>query len=104
MYFKFAILLFIISCTEIEEYSSLYKFESDDSYYLSWDGKSSKMKVNLVYTISSEITEFTFGNPDFGGQKDIIEVLKNIKWWIQPINATGSNSLSFWAKISLGVL
>jgi hypothetical protein len=25
-------------------------------------------------------------------------------WWIQHINATSSNSLSFWAKISLGVL
>jgi hypothetical protein len=29
---------------------------------------------------------------------------KFIFWWIQPINATVSNSLSFWAKISLGVL
>jgi hypothetical protein len=27
-----------------------------------------------------------------------------IRRWIQPINATGSNSLSFWEKISLGVL
>ena len=77
MYFKFAILLFIISCTRMEENIQLSEFGSD-SYSLSWDGKSSNMKVNLVYTISSEITEFTFGEPDFGGQVDIIKILKNV--------------------------
>ncbi len=34
----------------------------------------------------------------------IFEMSKTLGRWIQPINATVSNSLSFWAKISLGVL
>jgi hypothetical protein len=45
-----------------------------------------------------------FGFQKFSFKSVVIFHRQIIVWWIQPINATGSNSLSFWAKISLGVL
>lgn len=71
-------IMLLLSCKEAEDFASISNLKTD-SYSLYWDGKSSIMKVNLVYENSSDITEFTFGDPDFGGQLDIIKVLKNVK-------------------------
>lgn len=49
-------------------------------YVLSWDGISSKLEVELTYSTSQkDSTVFVFGEPDFGGQKDIFKVIKNIR-------------------------
>lgn len=49
-------------------------------YVLSWDGNSSIVEVELTYSVAQkDSTVFTFGDPDFGGQKDIFNVIKNIR-------------------------
>ena len=49
-------------------------------YVLSWDGESSILKVGLTYSASQkDSTVFIFGDPDFGGQHDIFNVVKNIR-------------------------
>ncbi|MFZ4105386.1 hypothetical protein [Flavobacterium sp.] len=48
-------------------------------YHLNWDGKSSKLKVQLDYTnATKDSTVFEYGNLSFGGQLDIFKVVKNI--------------------------
>lgn len=48
-------------------------------YHLGWDGKSSILKVSLEYTPATrDSTVFIYGNPNFGGQKEIFRVLQNI--------------------------
>nr|WP_315225069.1 hypothetical protein [uncultured Flavobacterium sp.] len=48
-------------------------------YVLSWDGESSILGVELTYSAThKDSTVFTFGDPDFGGQHDIFNVIKNI--------------------------
>jgi predicted metalloprotease with PDZ domain len=49
-------------------------------YHLSWDGRSSVLKVMLEYTPSSlDSTEFIYGEPNIGGQTEIFKVLENIQ-------------------------
>tara|TARA_R110002020_G_scaffold155391_1_gene336399 strand:+ start:13939 stop:15432 length:1494 start_codon:yes stop_codon:yes gene_type:complete len=49
-------------------------------YVLSWDGDSSILEVELTYSATQkDSTVFIFGDPDFGGQKDIFNVIKNIR-------------------------
>src|SRR5690606_7595593 len=49
-------------------------------YVLSWDGISSKLKVDLTYNVSEkDSTVFIFGDPNFGGQPDIFTVIKNVR-------------------------
>ncbi len=49
------------------------------NYHLGWDGKSSILKVSLEYTpATKDSTVFIYGNPNFGGQKEIFKVLQNI--------------------------
>lgn len=56
-------------------------------YLLSWDGRSSKLNVELTYSASEkDSTVFIFGDPSFGGQTDIINVIRNIR-------ATGPESV-----------
>lgn len=48
-------------------------------YTLSWDGTSNLLKVNLHYTCQSKDSSILyFGQPDFGGQEDIFNILKNV--------------------------
>jgi predicted metalloprotease with PDZ domain len=50
------------------------------SYQLGWDGKSTLLQVTLEYTPStSDSTVFIYGEPNFGGQKEIFKVVQNIK-------------------------
>ncbi|MEH6682844.1 MAG: hypothetical protein V7724_20050 [Sediminicola sp.] len=49
-------------------------------YVLSWDGHSSTVAVELTYNAAQkDSTVFIFGDPDFGGQNDIFNVIKNIR-------------------------
>ena len=49
------------------------------AYHLSWDGKSSVLKVSLEYTAASkDSTVFIYGEPNFGGQTEIFKVLQNM--------------------------
>ena len=49
-------------------------------YHLSWDGKSSILRVSLEYTAASkDSTVFIYGEPNIGGQTEIFKVLGNIK-------------------------
>ncbi|TDE14872.1 M61 family metallopeptidase [Dyadobacter psychrotolerans] len=49
-------------------------------YHLSWDGRSSLLKVDLFYnTHLADSTVFQFGNPNPGGLTNIFGVLQNIK-------------------------
>ncbi len=49
------------------------------SYHLSWDGKSTLLKVRLEYSPATrDSTVFIYGDPKFGGQKAIFNVLQNI--------------------------
>lgn len=49
-------------------------------YVLSWDGQSSIIEVELTYAASQkDSTVFIFGDPSFGGQDDIFNVIKNIR-------------------------
>lgn len=49
-------------------------------YVLSWDGHSTKIGVELTYCAPEKnSTVFIFGDPDFGGQHDIFNVIKNIR-------------------------
>lgn len=49
-------------------------------YVLSWDGHSAKLAVELTYsTAQKDSTAFIFGDPGFGGQHDIFNVVKNIR-------------------------
>ncbi|MFD2035382.1 hypothetical protein ACFSKL_11295 [Belliella marina] len=49
-------------------------------YVLSWDGESSILEVELTYSVSQkDSTVFIFGDPDFGGQNDIFNTIKNIR-------------------------
>src|SRR5690606_28557112 len=59
---------------------SCAKQEPFMDYVLSWDGKSSIVKVELTYADSQkDSTVFIFGVPDFGGQHDIFTAFKNIR-------------------------
>ena len=50
------------------------------AYHLSWDGKSTLLKVSLEYTpVTKDSTVFIYGEPNFGGQKQIFDVLQNIE-------------------------
>ena len=50
------------------------------AYHLGWDGKSSLLKVSLDYTpATKDSTVFIYGDPSFGGQKEIFKVLQNIE-------------------------
>lgn len=61
----------ICSCTKQEPFMD---------YLLSWDGISSKLEVELIYSATQkDSTVFIFGDPDFGGQTDIFNVIKNIR-------------------------
>ena len=49
-------------------------------YHLSWDGKSSRLKVDLYYTpCTKDTTAFIFGKPEDGNQNDIFNVVVNIQ-------------------------
>ncbi|WP_439490178.1 hypothetical protein [Algoriphagus sp.] len=49
-------------------------------YVLSWDGESSVLEVELTYSATQkDSTAFIFGDPSFGGQNDIFNVIKNIR-------------------------
>ncbi|WP_220123543.1 hypothetical protein [Flagellimonas oceani] len=49
-------------------------------YVLSWDGDSSNLEVELTYAASQkDSTVFIFGDPDFGGQHNIFNVITNIR-------------------------
>jgi predicted metalloprotease with PDZ domain len=49
-------------------------------YRLSWDGKSSALKVKLTYSVSDvDSTVFQFGIAAFGGQTDLFNVVSNIQ-------------------------
>lgn len=53
--------------------------QNRQNYHLSWDGKSSILKVKLLYTpTNKDSTVFEYGEPSFGGQTDIFKVVKNI--------------------------
>ena len=48
-------------------------------YLLSYDGAAHTINVDLTLSPKSEKPlSFTYGNPDFGGQKDIGKCLKNL--------------------------
>jgi len=50
------------------------------AYRLSWDGASTLLKVSLEYTpTTKDSTVFIYGDPNFGGQKEIFKVLQNIQ-------------------------
>jgi predicted metalloprotease with PDZ domain len=49
------------------------------AYHLSWDGQSALLRVTLNYTAANkDSTVFTFGDPNFGGQKEIFKTLQDI--------------------------
>jgi hypothetical protein len=49
-------------------------------YLLSWDGHSASVGVELTYsTAQKDSTVFIFGDPSFGGQRDIFNVIRNIR-------------------------
>jgi predicted metalloprotease with PDZ domain len=49
------------------------------NYHLSWDGKSPILKVSLEYSpATKDSTVFIYGDLNFGGQKEIFNVLQNI--------------------------
>lgn len=53
---------------------------NQNHYQLSWDGKSSELKVEFSYnTQDREKTIFIYGDPRFGGQNDIFNVIGNIE-------------------------
>jgi predicted metalloprotease with PDZ domain len=49
------------------------------AYHLSWDGKSTILRVILEFTPGSkDSTVFIYGDPNFGGQNEIFKVLQDI--------------------------
>ncbi len=49
-------------------------------YHLRWDGKSSRLGVQLDYTaVSADSTVFVFAPEHLGGQADIFQVLENLR-------------------------
>jgi predicted metalloprotease with PDZ domain len=60
----------ICSCTTRESFLD---------YVLSWDGISPRISVELTYSAEKDSTVFIFGDPSFGGQKDIFKVIQNIR-------------------------
>jgi hypothetical protein len=49
-------------------------------YHLSWDGKTSALKMELLYhSDERDSTVFIFGNPLAGGQPEIFKILSKIK-------------------------
>ncbi len=49
-------------------------------YKLTWLPSSHELRVDLIYTpVQPGSTVFKYGEPDFGGQKDILTSLKNIQ-------------------------
>ncbi len=68
------ILLFtfgIYSCAQQEPFMD---------YVFSWDGDSATLGVELTYSAAQkDSTVFIFGDPSFGGQNDIFNVIKNIR-------------------------
>ncbi len=60
-------------------FALIYYGQNIQDYHLSWDGKSSILKVKLLYTpTDKDSTVFEYGDPSFGGQTDIFKVVKNI--------------------------
>lgn len=58
---------------------SCAKQEAFMDYVLSWEGNSSIVEVELTYaSAEKDSTVFIFGDPSFGGQDDIFNVIKNI--------------------------
>lgn len=60
--------------------SAQEKSKDNMDYHLSWDGRSSKLKIDLNYYIDSpkDSTVFIYGDP-VGGQNAIFKVLSNIQ-------------------------
>ncbi|MCE7054200.1 hypothetical protein LZF95_05900 [Algoriphagus sp. AGSA1] len=72
-------ILTLILLLSFNIYSSAQQ-KSFMDYVLSWDGESSILKVELTYSAAQkDSTVFIFGDPSFGGQKDIFNVIKNIR-------------------------
>lgn len=58
---------------------SCAKQEAFMDYVLGWDGESTVLQVELTYSADQkDSTVFVFGDPNFGGQTDIFDVIKNI--------------------------
>ena len=74
LFFLLAILL--SACSDSKENDNN---NSIMDYKLSWDGTSNLLGVDLSYTRQSkDSSSFIYGYPDFGGQEDIFDILKNI--------------------------
>src|SRR5690606_21777274 len=59
---------------------SCAKQEPFMDYVFSWDGDSPILGIELTYSAAEkDSTTFIFGDPSFGGQIDIFNVIKNIR-------------------------
>ncbi|QNL48828.1 hypothetical protein H8S90_18975 [Olivibacter sp. SDN3] len=59
---------------------SCAKQEPFMDYVFSWDGDSAILGVELTYSAAQkDSTVFIFGDPSWGGQNDIFDVIKNIR-------------------------
>jgi len=80
--FNFRILIFLISLALFLNNSARSQEQIPANrmdYHLSWDGKSTILKIDLVYNSNGDSTIFIFGNTAIGGQPRIFEILGNPK-------------------------
>jgi|GEM_PF-690213 len=68
-----ALVILLSACTNFKETKPIM------DYKLSWDGTSNYLEVELNYTPqTNDSSSFIYGHPEFGGQEDIFDILKNV--------------------------
>jgi len=74
---KCSVIICILLIFNVASYAQQKPFMD---YLLRWDGQSSTVAIELKYEVGTvDSTVFIFGDPSFGGQKDIFSVVKNIR-------------------------